>query len=368
MRKVLVFIFICVFALEGKSQYVLTKECNLPLNNDKLTKQRIEYFAPGAKGENLIWDISNVTFLDNDYTIKYISSGDTLFNAIEHSTVYEYKMEGDTLFWKGFENKLTSMSDSIPAIAMVFPMSYGDKVQKSFYQEGVYSQTLPLSASGNSMIEADGYGSLIMPGGDTLRNVLRVRKCYASHVRMSKFGNELPIDTVRDSLVKHIEDVYSWYAEGYRYPVMETVKHIYKDKDKVIDNFGTSFLCASEEQRPGMSDSRNIMKKEKVSWGPVPGQGDENSSNDRGTELLSEDPVISQTDGNIKVSMTTAFSGDVELILTDMHGRVFAYNKRKTENGESVEVGFSRDGLMPGEYLLYICIGKEKIPKKFILR
>lgn len=366
MRRAFVFVAIGFVCLGSKSQCVLTKEFNLPLNNDKLMKQRIEYFAPGAKGENLIWDISNLTLLDNDYSIKYISSGDTLFNAIEHRTVYEYKLKGDTLFWSGFENKLTKLTDSVPAVAMVFPMSYGCKVQQSFYQKGIYSQTLPLSANGNSTVEADSYGSLIMHDGDTLRNVLRVHKCYTSHVRMSKINNELPIDTIRDTLVKHIEDVYSWYAEGYRYPIVETVKHIYKDKDKVIDNFGTSFLCSLEEQASNTNDIKNIKGKEKVRSNNR--QESENSSNNKGSELLSDDPVISQTDENIIISLISPFSGNIELILTDMYGRVFNYKKEKMVSGESVEINLNKDGLIPGEYLLYMGIGKKKIPKKFIIR
>jgi hypothetical protein len=69
------------------------------MNNDNLIKQRIGYFVPGAKSENLTWDISNAAFLDNNYSVRYISNGDTLLNTVEHRTVYEYKIKGDTLLW-----------------------------------------------------------------------------------------------------------------------------------------------------------------------------------------------------------------------------------------------------------------------------
>jgi hypothetical protein len=221
--------------------------------------------------------------------------------------------------------------DSIPAIAMVFPISYGSKTQKSFYQKGIYSQSLPLSASGNSIVEADSYGSLIMHDGDTLRNVLRVHKCYSSYMRMSKFNNGLPIDTIRDTLVKHIEDVYSWYEEEYRYPIVETVKHIYMDKDKVIDNFGKAFLCTLEEQTSKRNDNINIKERVKVRW--ITQQDNKDSSNYRYSELFSDEHAISQTDENTIVKATQLFeflANPKETTNVEWsHNRIGSVNSRK---------------------------------------
>lgn len=229
---------------------------------------------------------------------------------------------------------------------MVFPISYGSKTQKSFYQKGIYSQSLPLSASGNSIVEADSYGSLIMHDGDTLRNVLRVHKCYSSYMRMSKFNNGLPIDTIRDTLVKHIEDVYSWYAEEYRYPIVETVKHIYMDKDKVIDNFGTAFLCTLEEQTSKRNDNINIKERGKVR--SITQQDNKDSSNYRYSELFSDEHAISQTDENIIVKATQLFeflANPKETTNVEWsHNRIGSVNSRKNIVGTTHQEGKTAQG------------------------
>lgn len=63
--------------------------------------------------------------------------------------------------------------------------------------------------SGTSTIEADGYGTIIMPDGQVIPNTLRLRNTIAGIDSNGFFG-----------LTKVYETIYTWYAEGISCPIM----------------------------------------------------------------------------------------------------------------------------------------------------
>lgn len=92
---------------------------------------------------------------------------------------------------------------------------------------------------GTYKTKADALGKLVLPQGDTLRNVIRLhteRHVGTIIVPIDTMQYRIPAFTV-DSIVRHLapdtakvrEDEYRWYAEGYRYPILEAKTLSYCD-------------------------------------------------------------------------------------------------------------------------------------------
>ena len=80
----------------------------------------------------------------------------------------------------------------------------------TFETTGLYSKELPLKSLGDIRIESDAKGQIILPSGDTLYNVLRMKT----------------IQNIRDtSSMNMTQTSYNWFAEGYRYPRVGNTPH-----------------------------------------------------------------------------------------------------------------------------------------------
>lgn len=98
----------------------------------------------------------------------------------------------------------------------------------------MYSETVDLEAAGTTYVTVDATGELLTPTKKKLENVLRVRKV--------RDYTEIGIDSVSLRL-----ESYSWYALGYRNPVVETYKSYIIKSDTTLENFSTSFYYPIEE-------------------------------------------------------------------------------------------------------------------------
>ena len=107
--------------------------------------------------------------------------------------------------------------------------------------------------------KADACGMMILPGGDTLRNVLRVKtvKKIASSTKPLFFQEEDTPETwvsndsidyrlSTDSVVMEVA-TYRWYVEGYRYPVFETVRSISHKRRQEREIFNTAFFYPPQD-------------------------------------------------------------------------------------------------------------------------
>lgn len=158
-------------------------------SGDKLVKQQIEYKAPGRRGENVIWNFSKLKILNEKYDVSYMEpvrkSNDTIFiTGVEHQTMYKYAMTGDSLFLLGFENSGSQLRLTKPELTLVYPFSFGDSIFDTYKGAGRYLNILHSQAEGIITTVADATGTLILPDGDTLFNVLRIRSehCYVQRV------------------------------------------------------------------------------------------------------------------------------------------------------------------------------------------
>lgn len=375
------------------SQYVITKENNLMRGSDRIVKQQVEYVDPGKPGKNKSWDFSGINTVNEKYRLHYRSYNDSLIYGTEHRTVYKYRLRRDTLYMTGYENPLTALGDSIPQVLMAYPFAYGSKIEKDFRFYGKYSGVDSLTSRGSSTVYADAYGTITLPDADTLDNVLRVYTLNESRIKVwnphksvngsTGFTNQVS----DDSLTRHKEEIYRWYAEGYRYPVFETVTHTYYKNQEPLSRFCTAFYYPPHEQQLTIADSVNTKVRERLAQNRQQNYGndfrksthrfdkDNNTDNinnteygpGRGLEDKNGEFTVDAKTGNVIINYNLTENSEIEIILTDLHGRVFGYVPRHMQTGGTYTENVTGNSLNPGDYMLSFIVNGMAVNYKFTL-
>jgi hypothetical protein len=269
------FILFCLqvcISLPVGAQNILQSNLNLPRPGDEIIKQQVPYKAPSGNGENVIWNFSDPDNPGEAYKLTY-DTIDGVLTGIEHRTRYYYGFSGDSLWLTGYENATTLMRNIQPEFVRKFPVSYNDSAFTYFRGQGRYGDRLQVDMMGTVFSRADACGQMILPGNDTLKQVLRIKTVkrvvkdiqpLPSHILPGDTLSPVPTvsgDSINyrlqtDDWVMEIE-TYQWYAQGYRYPVFETVKSRNLIGGEAEDYFATAFFYPPPEHYYLETDSAN---------------------------------------------------------------------------------------------------------------
>jgi len=255
LKKILLGLFALFFTLSTMGQ--LTSRNNCIRSGDQIIKQQVQYKDPGRDGENVIWDFSNLTPINPEYKLRYLSpelindsiyilgsdtihkekiSKSNLIIGVEHSTMYYYQINNDTVWCIGHENPVTLMHHLHPIPILFFSLGYKQSINKKFKSEGIYSSKKDIQSYGNIRLENDAYGKMILPSGDTLNNVTRIKTIQVINDSISIANTSTQLNDIKTVFQKKTKNTYqkyrrklelntySWYMKGYRYPVFETVQ------------------------------------------------------------------------------------------------------------------------------------------------
>ena len=248
------------------AQFVLKKELNAPRPGDEIIKQQVRYKDPGRSGENVLWDFSELSSINDGYALVYSSpyaTGDTVYimgldtvpasNATdseliigtEHYTMYYYLLSGNRLWTIGHENPTNLLKYAPPLLLAAYPLAYQENHRENYSSCGIYSSDQPFSSAGNVEIQADARGMMILPSSDTLKQVLRVKS-----VQTIRESGNLQAQTVLEN--------YKWYVHGYRYPVFETVKTRVITDSIETGHFETAFFYPPQDHYYLEDDEANL--------------------------------------------------------------------------------------------------------------
>ncbi|GHT25206.1 hypothetical protein AGMMS4957_19590 [Bacteroidia bacterium] len=155
-----------------------------------------------------------------------------------------------------------------------FPVSYGDETKSYYYSHGVHGNFFELNDMGTVKFHADAYGMMVMPDKDTLKNVLRTHTIKHTVSDVTTISNEyVQKDTawyyispdsidfrVASNDIIFVDEIFRWYAKGYRYPVFETVSSWVKRPDNsIVEQLQKkSFFYPPEEHYYLETDAENL--------------------------------------------------------------------------------------------------------------
>jgi hypothetical protein len=246
------------------AETTLTKALYEMRPGDEMHKQQIEYKDPGRKGKNVLWDFSQLKPINKDYRVYNIESNkkrgtDTIdIISIEHQTMYKYSLKGSSLFFEGFENSGSNLILQKPELNLVFPFALGDSISDIYNGHGHYMNTLVLNTEGMFTTVADGLGTLILPEGDTLYNVLRIRS------ERSYKQKTLPIFLEPESKLFINDSIISNLIEVQATDIVDST--LTNAKEKAKDNVNqslvkdNSLLQAKKNKSSVISANKSYMK------------------------------------------------------------------------------------------------------------
>lgn len=219
---------------------------------DKLIKQQMSYANPGPDGKNVTWDYSNLSTVGDAYPVLYFYDADTLsLTGWEHETHYRYSYREESLFLEGYNNRRMELAFNEPEIQLYFPLLYGDSLSRPFSGEGLYFREHAMVAAGRTTLTADGMGTLITPGRDTLSSVLRIKR-IREYEDIGVEGALMRLET------------YLWYAKGYRYPVFESIRSLVIKEGEETEDLLTSFYYPPSAMQALAEDPENETLREEM--------------------------------------------------------------------------------------------------------
>lgn len=286
MKRILIYLLLLMappLSLSGQ----ITRSHNVIRAGDKIVKQQVNYVDPGEPGDSLLWDFSQLKPVNKEYILEYVTptlvndsiyimgldtfpkeeiTPEELIIGVEHYTAYYYRLRDSNLMLLGFENPVTLMHYKTPLLVMDYPFNYGNQTNGAFETDGLYSQESPLGTRGGITVKGDARGRMILPSGDTLTHVVRI-KTVQSFLEINSFSevSQQPMNMTMES--------YRWYAPGYRYPIFETVHTLNGNKTDNPEFFKTAFFYPPEEHQYLEDDAVNqetLDKQSERMIGPDP--------------------------------------------------------------------------------------------------
>lgn len=347
----------CALLMWG--QVTLNKAIMLPMNGDRIDRQRIEAVEAGTRGCEAVWDMSHAVVVEDGCTMRFFNSGDSVVARVEGRQQWVYQIKGDSVLLRSQETALSNLADSLPALKMVFPLAYGDSISSPIYYRGKYSGNNAIATAGRYSMVVDGEGTLILPD-DTISNVLRIHERLDEKMNVSPWVKERIISADEDSLMRHVCDTYSWYSSDFRYPLAQITKHSFYIGANLTREDETAYLCSPETQLYALGDVRH-QRQMQIPQAPnnIDGYG-YNSHNNYNNSNINEQMLVDKAnavainvaDGHIDVTTSTNSSMNAEVILSDLQGRVYGLSRG------NVVHSFDTSHLPQGAYLLYINDGE----------
>ena len=392
-------------SISTMAQPVITREANHPRAGDVLIQQEVEYQDPGKPEKDAVWNFSRLipvekkkgvftgTFdniLPNEDLSKYLqvitssdvevsyltgNDGHTL-RGLENGYINNYNSGGDSLLIGNWECPSTRMESILPQVFLTYPFAYKNKITNYYSSYGVYCDRMGVKLMGSIETEADGYGMLILPGNDTIRNVLRVKivKTALEEKESSyekKNGKEWKVkgDSIA-ALIKLYKkelpttEIVRWYAEGYRYPVLEMI-YGYTDSggNKKADETRRAFFYDPVQQDVDYlsSDTVNHTIATKKNQSSMKVEASSQAEPILFDYNLYPNPVGSDltVDMHFSEKTTVRFS-----LFTVSHLLVYQSVKESPKGHSTVHIPMS--GLQKGQYLLHISCGEKTAAEKII--
>ena len=217
MKTIFTFSVLIFFSFQLRAQTILTYSENGLIIGDSYNFQEIQFPDPGNAGPNQIWDFSKIQFtgknpvstLQSPTIPKLDGVGDYNLSLSENGYDYFMNCTQSDLEELGYTNSDLKMTlrYSDPVVKMKYPFSYGSQFTDHFIGVATYSETNTIDFFGDHTVSADASGTLILPDR-IVDNTLRV-KSVKTGLQINMCG------TANVNIVK-----YSWYAAGYRYPLL----------------------------------------------------------------------------------------------------------------------------------------------------
>jgi hypothetical protein len=325
------FILTIIYALNAISQTaVITYQVHALKAGIDNPMSYCSYVAPGSSGENAIWDFSSLSF-DQPFTgflkNSQVSANQALFPKAntelgEFGSLFYFNVNEDQTDQYGYVSAdgKTKITYSTPFVKMKYPFKYGDTYSGLLSGTYEYPGNVKGNLSGSYTVEADAFGSLILPGNVRFDNVLRIKTSKTEEIVLSNSVQVVEVSS------------YRWYNAAHRYPLLSLTEYT----SKLGNSVNTNYQAAYNSNAINISNQSNYT----VSLGDI-----------------SLYPNPARTSLYLKAEVVN--KGTLNFEICDASGKLIrSFNRQVTETGRSeFNLGPEISGLKPSTYLLIIISG-----------
>lgn len=246
--------FILSFAFYLQAQFLMKENSHMLRAGDEHYFNITNNADPGAKGPSVVWDFSSLQNQSSLTSLMY--SAYNTANSIdipEANTVLE---EFDVQFYFKASEGIIEQYGTVtkdktitkydkPFVKMVFPFNYGDTYSGDFSGTIEAANNYKANFTGTYLLEADAYGTLILPGEILYKNVFRIKtlkeQCFNSN-------NTCNCATIS----------YKWYSEDLRYPVLTIIQSQTSNGTKTIR---TAYYSKAETKNNAENQNKKLMSE-----------------------------------------------------------------------------------------------------------
>jgi hypothetical protein len=314
--------------------------------------REIQYADPGNAGAGQVWNFSSLQFTGNE-PVSVVSNptlpkmnGVSDYNLLLSDNGYDYFMNLTTsgLVETGYVNteKKLLLRYSDPVLKMKYPFAFGEQFTDHFSATAWYGDASAIQFNGDCVVSADAYGKLILQD-QVMENVLRI-KSVKQGLHVNACG------TTDVSLVK-----YSWYAPGYRYPVLNIS----------IVEASTNGAAPVVTKTAFINTTQQLEKKGNVTMIGSIGATAEVAAETEIKVLLSPNPFVD----NVNYSYVLDKARTVSIDLYDLAGKYNGWiinNQLQTAGLQNGVVNASYYGLTPGVYCLRFTFDQKTVIYKIV--
>lgn len=370
MKQIALSIILSVVNLTVSGQQI-NQPTNCYCSGDILEKNQVTVKGFSLNGSNGVWSLEDADISKKAYSTKYTDEHDTIMMLERGNRTY-YNIENSSISIIGSENAQEIISYDIPETWLKFPMHLGDSIIGYFNGTGKYCDHLFMRRFGTYMTMADALGKLVLPEGDTLRNVIRL------HTERYVGTIVTPIDTIKtvvpvftvDSIVTHLipdtarvrEDVYRWYAEGYRYPVLEaTTLHV----GSTALSKEVFYFAPEMQEQLALDEENKRIRKQIADQQAACNQGN-NTSNSAQQPISINDVTVNGQTAVAIFELTE--DADVKGLVCTISGMVLRQQSQHFEAGTNCQMDIDCNSLRKGEYVLYLNANGQVTSQVFVLQ
>ena len=355
-----------------QAQTILTEVLNAPRPGDSLVMRQLSNIPHLPAGHDVVWDISQ--YSPGESHSLLLTGSDSLSIATENGTSWRTTFHVDTLLLTGFENRLCLVEYDRFLPLLRYPFSYGDSIKGQFHGLGTWCGRRFMRVWGHGITRAENEGTLILPGGDTLRHVLMtrsVRRTYHITYDSIHTWEALRQAVARDSrdgmadtagIAPVVSETRSWYAPGWRYPVLRV--------DQSSDPLGSATLTlmyTPEAQQELDYDMANALVRQ-----PLTMQGGsglpEGEQKDSSNSMTSHTIGYDSSTNTVTVTFSLLRPASVSLLLSDVTGVVWRSTEQSYDVDGTYTLSLSCLGLPHGQYALRIMSGSDLYSETFSIK
>ena len=341
--KKVVFCFLLPIGLQIQAQNITSVQ-NRIYGGDSLMIQQLDLKDFNLQGVDHTWNLKDVTQYKKKLKSRYIEKKDSIIGIeLLNHVVYHQSKEGVSIV--SIKDGLVQIDYDEPELYLKYPMKQGDSIAGQFSGHGVYCEQIPMQRYGTYITKTDSIGKIVLPNGKEIRGVIRV---HTERLINQSYGDKLVDRTELQ------EDVYRWFADGYRYPILEA--RVTTRGDEVVEQL--LFYCDPEEQELLASNDVNKLLRDGVVK-----SGEEQSANKSRENENEFKYDITQSGQGVTIHYETEGPTKIMVVLASNQGYVYQ-QVEKMEDSNNGTIDINTRGLRRGHYVIYLNVNGKSYSEK----